>query len=199
MVVEPPAVPVAPAPRTTGIGVLGGAAVVPLSAEAGDDAPLVIVEGQPLEARLDRLDAARANLHVERGLGPIRRSILLVEPDGSHERTPGADRVEVVIDGWRVEVDVESERQASLRERARRGSEETHRGGPLEVHAIIPGQVVSVSVVAGDDVVAGQQLLVVEAMKMQNELRAPRDGRIIRVAVAPGKKIEVGDLLLVID
>jgi len=48
-------------------------------------------------------------------------------------------------------------------------------------------------------VTAGQQLLVVEAMKMQNELRAPRDGTIERVAVGAGATIEVGDLLLVIS
>ena len=62
-----------------------------------------------------------------------------------------------------------------------------------------PGVVVSVSVVPGDAVVAGQQLLVVEAMKMQNELRAPRDGTITRVGVGAGQTIEVGDLLLVIE
>jgi glutaconyl-CoA decarboxylase len=56
-----------------------------------------------------------------------------------------------------------------------------------------------VSVVAGDAVVAGQQLLVVEAMKMQNELRAPRDGTILRVGVGAGQTIEVGDLMLVIE
>ena len=54
------------------------------------------------------------------------------------------------------------------------------------------------SVTAGDAVSAGQQLLVVEAMKMQNELRAPRDGTVERVAVAAGRTIEVGDLLLVL-
>jgi biotin carboxyl carrier protein len=53
-------------------------------------------------------------------------------------------------------------------------------------------------VTPGDAVVAGQQLLVVEAMKMQNELRAPRDGTIDRVGIAPGVNIEVGDLLVVI-
>jgi biotin carboxyl carrier protein len=58
--------------------------------------------------------------------------------------------------------------------------------------------VVSVSVVAGDAVLAGQKLLVVEAMKMQNELRAPRDGVISRVAVGAGQTIDVGDLMLVI-
>ena len=44
-----------------------------------------------------------------------------------------------------------------------------------------------------------RQLLVVEAMKMQNELRAPRDGTIARVGVAEGLKIEIGDLLVVIS
>ena len=46
---------------------------------------------------------------------------------------------------------------------------------------------------------AGQQLLVVEAMKMQNELRAPRDGTIDRVGVSVGVTIEIGDLLVVIS
>ncbi len=56
----------------------------------------------------------------------------------------------------------------------------------------------SVAVAAGDDVAAGQQLLAVEAMKMENELRAPRDGTIERVAVAVGQNVELGDLLVVI-
>ena len=57
----------------------------------------------------------------------------------------------------------------------------------------------AVSVGVGDTVTAGQQLLVVEAMKMQNELRAPRDGTIERVGVAVGVNIEIGDLLVVIS
>jgi len=54
-------------------------------------------------------------------------------------------------------------------------------------------------VVPGDSVGAGQHVLVLEAMKMQNELRAPRDGVISRVAVGTGRTIEVGDLLLVLE
>ena len=57
----------------------------------------------------------------------------------------------------------------------------------------------AVSVAVGDTVTAGQQLLVVEAMKMQNELRAPRDGTIDRVGVSVGVNIEIGDLLVVIS
>jgi glutaconyl-CoA decarboxylase len=66
------------------------------------------------------------------------------------------------------------------------------------VRAIIPGRIVAVMVKPGDDVEAGQQILVVEAMKMQNELRAPREGSVDRVGVAVGDTIDVGDLLVVI-
>jgi pyruvate carboxylase len=58
--------------------------------------------------------------------------------------------------------------------------------------------VASVAVAPGDDVAAGQQLLVIEAMKMQNELRAPRDGRVERVAVGAGTRVELGELLVVL-
>jgi biotin carboxyl carrier protein len=112
--------------------------------------------------------------------------------------TSGVVRREVVVDGWLLEVELESERRAALRVRARRGGAATPDHGPTEVRAIIPGRVLSVSVVAGDPVVAGQQLLAVEAMKMQNELRAPRDGTVERVAVEAGQTIELGDLLLVL-
>jgi biotin carboxyl carrier protein len=107
-------------------------------------------------------------------------------------------RRELLVDGWRLDVAVESERRAALREKARRGGAVAAHDGPTEVRAIIPGRVVSVSVVPGDEVVAGQQLLVVEAMKMQNELRAPRPGTVTSVAVGEGRTIEVGDVLLVL-
>ena len=121
-------------------------------------------------------------------LGPGRRR----ESDGVVVR-------EVVVDGWRVEVELEPERRASLRERARRASDVAGRSGPVEVHAIIPGRIVALSVAPGDAVVAGQQLLVLEAMKMQNELRAPREGSIERIPIAVGENVEVGDLLMVIS
>ena len=88
---------------------------------------------------------------------------------------------------------------AALRDKARRGRSEAGQDGPVEVRAIIPGVVVAVSVAAGDQVSAGQQLLVVEAMKMQNELRSPRDGVVGRLPVGERQTIEVGDLLAVIE
>jgi biotin carboxyl carrier protein len=107
--------------------------------------------------------------------------------------------VEVVVDGWRFEFDVETERRARLRERATNARADAARGGPSELRAIIPGRVVSLEVAEGDTVEPGRRLLVLEAMKMQNELRAPRAGTVARIAVGPGQTVELGDLLLVIE
>jgi biotin carboxyl carrier protein len=110
----------------------------------------------------------------------------------------GRTAVEVVLAGWRFELEVEDARLADLRERATASREAAVHHGPTEVRAIIPGRVVSVAVAAGETVTAGQRLLAVEAMKMENELRAPRDGTIERVIVAVGETVELGDPLVVI-
>jgi biotin carboxyl carrier protein len=114
---------------------------------------------------------------------------------------PGVPRtIEVVVAGWRFELEVEDAMRADLRRRAMRDrGSAIDAGGPLEIHAIIPGRVAAVAVAPGDVVVAGQTLLVVEAMKMQNELRTPRDGTVHRVAVGVGETIDLGDLLLVLE
>jgi glutaconyl-CoA decarboxylase len=213
MVVEPPEVPVVPVVRVAGQGILGGSAPIRPGGDGPDEGPtaiainadedtaagsaFVLVNGQPLEASLAALDGERAIL--VRGADPATRTPVVLMPAAAAAGTVrGIQRREVIVDGWRVEVEVEPAARAALRERARRGRQEIGDSGPTEVHAIIPGVVVSVSVAAGDAVSAGQQLLVVEAMKMQNELRAPRDGTVERVAVAAGQTIEVGDLLLVL-
>jgi biotin carboxyl carrier protein len=106
---------------------------------------------------------------------------------------------EVLIDGWRVEVELEAEDRAALRDRARRGAPASSTEGPLEIRAELPGRIVRLLVATGDDVDAGQQLLVIEAMKMLNELRAPRAGRVGRVAVAAGDGVDLGDLLVLLE
>jgi biotin carboxyl carrier protein len=156
----------------------------------------IVVQADTGDDRIAWLDASHAR-PTDPGASTRARHVLLGRLDVVAERR-GVVRREVVIDGWRVEVELESEAHAALRERAHRGEEEAIHGGPTEVRAIIPGVVVSVSVNPGDAVVTGQQMLVVEAMKMQNELRAPRDGTVERVAVGPGKTIELGELLLVL-
>ena len=140
-------------------------------------------------------------------LGPSR--VRLEAPDGTPNtwawtaaqppRSDGVAVVEVVVDGWRFELEVEDDARATLRERATRAADATATTGPLEVRAAIPGRVAAVAVTVGDEVEAGTTLLVVEAMKMQNEIRATRAGRIERVAVGAGDTIELGDVLAVIS
>jgi len=71
-------------------------------------------------------------------------------------------------------------------------------GGPQEVRAPIPGKVVSVAVSAGARVAAGQPLLVLEAMKMENQICAEGEGTVERIVVAPGDTVERGQLLVVL-
>ena len=169
-------------------------APTPSGAESGAES--LLVDGFPVRARLRRFDGVRARLEHEGSEGPNETDVLFGPI--SADRRRGTEVREVVVEGWRIEVEIEPERRAVLRERARRGAGAASKGGPIEVRAIIPGRVVAVSVSPGDDVEAGQKILVVEAMKMQNELRAPREGSVERVGVAVGDTIEVGDLLVLI-
>ena len=77
-------------------------------------------------------------------------------------------------------------------------SEATGRG-PSRVEAPIPGKVVAVAVEPGDDVTPGQSLVVLEAMKMENELTADRGGRVVAVHVAAGDTVESGALLVELE
>ncbi len=68
--------------------------------------------------------------------------------------------------------------------------------GANSVTAPLPGSVVAVKVKAGDAVKAGQQLLIIEAMKMENEVLAPADGTVSAVHVAAGQAVQQGDALV---
>jgi biotin carboxyl carrier protein len=71
--------------------------------------------------------------------------------------------------------------------------------GDGRVKAPIPGVITRVLVQPGEEVEAGQALLVLEAMKMENEIRSPRPGAVRSVHVAPGQKVGGGDLLIEVD
>ena len=131
-----------------------------------------------------------------RGTPPGERPLIL--PSAARPSVRGRIPLEVVVAGWRFDLEVEDVAIAEIRERATAGHEAAVHDGPTEVRAIIPGRVVAVAVVAGEAVTTGQRLLAVEAMKMENELRAPRDGTIDRVVVAVGETVELGDPLVVI-
>ena len=177
--------------------------LAPASAHAGLDAinvdidvdqSVVAVAGVTLQATIRRFDPERSELAMEDSIVRV-----LDRASPTRPRDAGIVRREVLVDGWRVVVDLEPAARAALRARARRGAAAGTTSGPAEVRAMIPGVVVAVPVAAGDRVTAGQKLVVVEAMKMQNEILAPRDGVIDRVNVVTGARIEVGDVLLVIS
>lgn len=71
--------------------------------------------------------------------------------------------------------------------------------GRVEMKAMMPGRVIGVLVEPGQQVQAGQGVLIIEAMKMENELRSPKTGKVLEVKVAAGQTVEKGDLLVVIE
>jgi biotin carboxyl carrier protein len=160
----------------------------PASARPADQ-PLIL--GPDPGASLETIVSGRAVLVAD------DRTPLLVS--ALRGADPAAPRLlEIVLEGWRFEMEIEPAARAALRERASSDRRAIAHGPGAEVRAIIPGRVVAVSVAPGDPVSAGQQLLVVEAMKMQNEVRTPIAGVVEKLAVAEGQTIELGDLLAVI-
>ena len=123
-----------------------------------------------------------------------------------------ADFYSILYEGKSYEVSVESagpkylvrhgayEQVVELADASRGGREELHkRSGPESIDSVMPGKVVRVLVEPGAEVQAGQGLVVVEAMKMENEISAPRAGRVKSVEVIPGQNVETGARLVVLE
>ena len=72
-------------------------------------------------------------------------------------------------------------------------------GAGESITSPMPGNILAVNVAAGDMVKKGQVLMVLEAMKMENEIMAPQDGKVTSVAVAKGAAVESGALLCTIQ
>jgi biotin carboxyl carrier protein len=91
--------------------------------------------------------------------------------------------------------------EVALREAAAAGAlaPRAGTGGPFRLTAPMPGRVVKVLVEAGDTVAEGQGLVVMEAMKMENELRAPRAGRVKELPARERQAVEMGALLVVLE
>ena len=104
----------------------------------------------------------------------------------------GPDRV-VTLRGRRIAASVRSWRERLMA--AAEQAAHTH-AGPVVVTATLPGLIVAVAVAEGDEVEGGAPLLTIEAMNMQNEVRAPRAGRVIVGAVPPGPAVATGAALL---
>jgi len=138
-----------------------------------------------LGERRYRVDAARA--------GAVLRSLLI--DGGQHEvavRDEGEGSYLVSAGGGLVAVEVSD----PLTFLARQSHADKGGRGSRTVRAYMPGRVVSLLVAIGDEVVPGQGLLVLEAMKMQNEIQAERAGRVKALHIGAGEAVEGGDPLL---
>lgn len=142
---------------------------------------------------------------------------LLVTPDTGSEKVSSSDRRGPSASCWSIDATVADGpepgafdvhiaggvvavrlRPARARAGPSAGARPARGDGPQRVVAPMPGKIVRVLVGPGDEVAPGQGLIVVEAMKMENELRAARAGRVAQVAVAEGQSVEAGALLLVV-
>ena len=97
------------------------------------------------------------------------------------------------VDGYRFDVEALDERTAAIRELSKLS---TAAAGPAPLVAPMPGLIVRVNAKAGDKVAQGQGLVVMEAMKMENELRAQAAGTVKSVNVSPGTAVEKGTVLI---
>ncbi len=138
----------------------------------------VSLDGKPLE-----VSASAA----ARGLTSLRIGALSHEV--GLEREPSGYRVAFPGDSLTVEL-----ADAALGNAAPARREH----GPARLTAPMPGRIVRLLSAAGADVLAGQGLVVIEAMKMENELRAPRAGRLQQLLVREGQAVEAGALLAVV-
>jgi biotin carboxyl carrier protein len=149
-------------------------------AQAGER-PVWTIDGQRLEADATEVSPGIYSILINGKSFDVR-----VESLGAELRA--------IAGGREFRVVIQDEREW----RRNRGSA-VEAEGRQQVLAPMPGKIVRVLVSAGDSVRAGQGLLVVEAMKMQNEIRAPKSGTIDRVRVVEGQTVNAGEVVVIVS
>ena len=143
---------------------------------------------------------AETPVHAE--LSDIEGSPVRMVKIGTHvyrvvaQKRQGKGRYTLWVDGYRFETEALDERTRAIRDLSAASAGPV---GPAPILAPMPGMIVRVSVKAGDRVEAGQGVVVMEAMKMENELRASRDGTVAEVHVREGVLVEAGAPLIIIQ
>jgi pyruvate carboxylase subunit B len=142
----------------------------------------VLLDGEPVDADLSTVPGT--NVHS------------LILDGASHRiRATRQDREEwqVALDGRRLLVSVVDERTQAIRDMTGTGAGPA---GPRPIKAPMPGLVVKVEVAPGDSVEAGQGMVIVEAMKMENELKAEGPGVVKTIHVEPGQAVDKDQVLV---
>jgi acetyl/propionyl-CoA carboxylase alpha subunit len=159
----------------------------------------VEVNGEPIEVDVEadgiRVDGALVHAHLAEVEGtPVH---LLTTGSAMYRMAVRAGetrgRYTLWSDRYRFEVEALDERTRAIRALSGAGKDE---GGPASLVAPMPGLIVRVAVGVGDVVEAGQGLIVMEAMKMENELRAASAGTVTSVRVVAGAAVEKGAVLV---
>jgi biotin carboxyl carrier protein len=147
--------------------------------EQGD----VTLDGEPVEVDFG-------------GLGQIGLYSLIVNNESFEGLVEAKEGLwQVLMRGVLYDVQVADERSLLLRDRSMALVPET---GEVAIRAPMPGLVVAIPVKVGDEVEAGDNLIILESMKMENELKAPRAGRVERINVSERDSVEQNQTLLVI-
>ena len=160
----------------------------------------VTLDGRTRVIDARRVSDAALSLLVQNGNGdePVQSvdAAFARLRQGAGDAGAAQDDFEVHLAGRSIAVQV---RQAGSFGRQKKEGGGVAGGGPQRVVAPMPGKIVRILVKAGDEVKAKQGLVVVEAMKMENELRAARDGRVREVQVGEGQSVDAGAVLLVVE
>jgi pyruvate carboxylase subunit B len=141
------------------------------------------------------VDGVETNAFLEEvGTTPVRLVTIGTEVHRVIVRQrQGKGTYQLWLDGHVYDVEALDERARAIRDLSAAAAGPT---GPAPLIAPMPGLIVRVSVAEGDEVTAGQGLVVMEAMKMENELRAHGPGRVKRVLAQPGTAVEKGTVLV---
>jgi biotin carboxyl carrier protein len=126
---------------------------------------------------------------------PLRHLLLGTESHSVLAARASEGRWNIAHRGERFDVEVLDERAQAIRRMGGAAVVE----GPKTILAPMPGLVVRIEIAVGDAVVAGQPVLVVEAMKMENALKAPSDGVVVRIEAIAGQAVEKGAVLVVLE
>lgn len=103
---------------------------------------------------------------------------------------------QVLVQGQLFEVQVEDERQQRLRQSS---STPQIRSGDIHIKAPMPGIVINILVEEGQNVAQGDNVIILESMKMQNEIKAPRDGTVNRLRVNAGESVDQNQIMLILS
>jgi biotin carboxyl carrier protein len=145
----------------------------------GEQGFTVTVDGTPVDLDVSTTSGGTVSLLLEGKSYEVR-----------HDKSNG----QISVNGRRFDVEVRDPRSLRAR-RSAAGSE----AGPRKITAPMPGKVVRILAAAGAEVEASQGMIVIEAMKMQNELKSPKKGRVQKMLAAEGATVNAGDTLAIVE